>query len=123
MEKELLVPVITENVELDVTVDKLTLDVIKSEDFSKDYSEFAKFIQKANDAKKAVDEKVKELMTEEYLKSGEKKVDATYASFTLVAGSVRKSFNTSKFKEEHPDLYEQYIVESISSDSLRVKVK
>lgn len=105
------------------SVEDLTLDVVKSPDFSKTYAGFAKYADQVAEAKKTVDAKVKELMAEEYHSSGDKVIDTEEVRFSFVAGGVSQRFDTAKFKAEHPDLYEQYCVKSVTSDSLRVKVK
>lgn len=43
------------------------------------------------------------------------------ASITFVAETVRKSFDSTKFKEDHPKLFEQYQKESSVKSSLRIK--
>lgn len=112
-----------DQIELSLKVEDITLDVVKGDTFSKQYVDFAKFADRVNEIKKAADTKIKELMAEEYHSSGDKVIDTEEVRFSFVAGGVSQRFDTARFKAEHPDLYEQYCVKSVTSDSLRVKVK
>lgn len=42
-------------------------------------------------------------------------------SCSLRDGAVKKRFDEKRFKEEHPDLYEQYLVDSFTAGSVTIK--
>ena len=42
---------------------------------------------------------------------------------TYVPGTIKKSFDAKKFQKDHPDLYEEYMAESMVKESIRVKLK
>ena len=51
------------------------------------------------------------------------KVDTGVVLFTRKAGAVKNNFDTKLFKEEHKDLYEQYVRQSVGQETLQVKVR
>lgn len=44
-------------------------------------------------------------------------------SITRKTASSREDFDKARFKEEHPELYQQYVKETLTSESLTIKVK
>lgn len=55
--------------------------------------------------------------------SGIKKFDNEYISVTYVAPTTRKGFDSTRFKQEQPDIYKQYEKLSDVSSSIRITVK
>lgn len=44
-------------------------------------------------------------------------------SITRKTASTRKVFDTKRFEQEHPDLYKQYLKETLTSEVLQIKIK
>ena len=57
------------------------------------------------------------------LKYGVKSFDAGRVKMTLVPGGKSMRFDSTRFKKENPDLYAQYMKESVTKDSIRVTVR
>jgi predicted phage-related endonuclease len=100
---------------------EITIDVIKSKDFVNAYPMLNKALDMLGQLKASIDAKMKEAIRTEYLKDGTNKVETDTFTVTFVAGSIRKTFDSKKLKEDHPDVYEQYAKESLASDSIRIK--
>ena len=54
---------------------------------------------------------------------GVKKYDFGSFSASLSSASVTNRFNSKKFKEDHPELFEKYVSKSTSQGSLTIKLK
>lgn len=52
-----------------------------------------------------------------------KKYDFGLFTATLSASSVTSRFNSKRFKEDYPEMYEKYISKSVSQGSLTIKLK
>lgn len=52
-----------------------------------------------------------------------KKWDAGKFTATIAKDSIVNSFDTTKFKAEHPDLYEKYVKQSVRQGGLTIKLK
>lgn len=59
---------------------------------------------------------------EEMQQRGLKKVTIGDISFTVVASSVRRTLNTTKLKEEMPEVAEKYMQEQLVNESLRITI-
>lgn len=57
------------------------------------------------------------------IENGVKSWDAGKFTATIAKDSVTNTFDTTKFKKEHPDMYEQYIKQSVRSGAFTVKLK
>ena len=55
--------------------------------------------------------------------TGTKKFENEQISITYIAPSIRSTFDSTRFKAEHPDTYTEYLKESKVSASVRIKVK
>ena len=51
------------------------------------------------------------------------KVDTGVMLFTRKAGAVTNRFDTKLFKEEHSDLYEKYVKQSVGNETLQIKLR
>ena len=51
------------------------------------------------------------------------KLDTDDLAITYVAGTDRETFDSKKFKEDHQDLYDEYIKMSSVKAQIRLKVK
>lgn len=71
-------------------------------------------------------DKKKELLDgvlSEMIRAGQSKWVGDSVSFTMRAPSVRKGFDTNRFRADHPDLYAQYVKESPITSSVTIKLK
>ena len=77
-----------------------------------------------NDKLNELEARKKELMeniTPLFLNSSDKAWNGENFSISRVAGGVRKTFDTARFKAEHGDVYERYLKETYTTDTVRVK--
>ena len=75
--------------------------------------------------KNAIDEKLEELQKQiiEYMTIGNvAKINATLGTISRTADSVVESFDSTKFKKENAELYNQYIKKSTRKGSLRYTI-
>ena len=90
-------------------------------DYLKDaVSELVEINNKLNE----LEARKKELMdfiTPSFLNSSDKAWKGENFSISRVAGGVRKTFDTARFKAEHGDVYDQYLKETITGETVRVK--
>lgn len=107
----------------EVDVEQCTLDVLSSVEFGDKYAKLLDAIDKLTALKNKVNEKAKELLKEQYLASGETKVENELFNMTYIAEGFRESFDVTKFRKEHPELYEKYIKISKVNDSIRITKK
>nr|DAH56633.1 MAG TPA: hypothetical protein [Caudoviricetes sp.] len=106
-----------------VLTQELTLEVLRSDDFAVVYKLVDNMIETMTAAKKQADEKIKALMKEEYLRTGNQTIKANGITATYVPGGVRETFDAKAFKADDPETYAKYVKVSSTSDSLRMKVK
>ncbi len=71
---------------------------------------------------KDIEAELKEGILKEMIKAGAYSWKGNSISFTRRKESIRKSFDTARFSEEHPDLYNQYIKESPTAGSITIKI-
>lgn len=55
--------------------------------------------------------------------AGVKTIKTDYITLSYVSPSVRKTLDSKRLKEEHPDIYEEYLKESSVKESLRIKMR
>lgn len=81
----------------------------------------ADFERQIKEIKKAEDE-LKEKILEEMENKGLLKVKTDDLAITYVAPSDRESFDSKKFREDHADLYDEYIKMTPVKANIRIKV-
>lgn len=69
------------------------------------------------------DMKVREAIKESMEKHNVKKFEGKDLTITYIAPSVRNGFDGAKFKEDHPDMYEEYKKATPIKASIRIKTK
>ena len=89
---------------------------------SKTSAQFAEFERVVKEIKAKEDE-VKAQIKAEMEEKNIIKIETPELLITYVAESDRETFQTKKFKEEHPDLHDEYIKMSPVKSSIRVKVR
>lgn len=102
----------------------VTKDLVQSEDFANRYSQLTGLLDYLKGLKEAVDLSVKEIVKDNYFENNEASITTGSSRFTYVAPTTRESFDSKKFKEEHPDLYQEYVRVSEVKDQIKVtKIK
>lgn len=99
------------------------MEVVTSERFCAAYPELCRTLEILSAAKKEADAAIKNAARQQYMATGETHVETGSFKATFVAGTVSKRFDVTRFKKERPDLYEEYLGDSSTSDSIRVKIK
>ena len=82
-------------------------------------AEFEKQIKVLEDQEK----KLKQAILDEMEAKGFVKIDTDVMTITYVAATDREKFDTKKFREEHADLYDNYVSMITVKPSIRIKVK
>ena len=57
------------------------------------------------------------------IENGDKSFDTGKLLVTVIAASVRQSFDSKTFKKDHPEEYDKYIKESKTSESLKLTIR
>lgn len=68
-------------------------------------------------------ENLRSKVLEEVEKNNIKKIDMDTLSITYKEASTRETFNSKRFREDNPELYDEYVEFSPVKSSLLVKVK
>ena len=76
-------------------------------------------IKALTEEKEAIQREIQESMT----KDGTDSVDSGLILFTRVAQSTRNTFDTKLFQAEHKDMYEKYLKQSVTKESLKVTIR
>lgn len=63
-------------------------------------------------------EKIFQLMKEKEID----KISTENCNITYLCGGVRKTFDSTKFKKDHPDIYNEYIKETLATDTIRISI-
>lgn len=88
--------------------------------------EFVNYIVDLKNKEAKIKEEINSF-TEELLKEMEKqnviKIDIPEILINYIAPSERETFDSKTFREEHEDLYDEYVKFSPVKSSLRIKVK
>lgn len=111
------------NLEVDEDISKLTLDVVKTPEFSSEYMRLLNAMEYLEGIKEKVNGKLKELMLEPYNINGQNKVETEKFSVTFIPESYSEIFDTKRFKEENPGLYDLYKKVSYKKSQVRVNKK
>lgn len=80
-------------------------------------------LQKKLSTLREQDSKLRAAIKESMERNEIKKFENDVFSVTYVAGTTRTSFDSKKFKADHPKTYEKYTKESNVSSSVRIKLK
>lgn len=67
--------------------------------------------------------KIKQVILEEMESKGIIKLDTDSIVITYVAEADRENFDKKKFREEYPDIYDNYITMSPVKSCIKIKVK
>lgn len=85
--------------------------------------DFIALILEEEKAAKAKLDELKVQLKNSMMENGIKSWDAGKFTATIAKDSVVNSFDTTKFKKEHPDMYEQYIKQSVRAGAFTLKLK
>ena len=72
---------------------------------------------------KAQEDEMKKAILDEMESKNIIKVDTEDLTITYVAGTDREKFDSKKFRQDNPDLYDEYISMIPVKSSIRIKVK
>jgi regulator of replication initiation timing len=86
---------------------------------SKKVAEFEKAIKEI----KEKEEELKQNILTEIENKNILKLETDDLTITYIAPAERETFDSKKFREENPDLYDEYVKFSPVKSSIRVKVK
>ncbi|MCM1093741.1 MAG: PD-(D/E)XK nuclease family protein [Lachnospiraceae bacterium] len=78
--------------------------------------------RQADESKKVLDE-MKSRLREAMENNGVKSWDSGMFKATIANDCVSETFDTTRFKKEHPDLYEQYLKQSTRKGGFTIKLK
>lgn len=92
---------------------------ILDEEASKKIAEFERQIKEI----KAKEDEIKQAILEEMEAKNIIKIDTEDLMISYVAPSDRETFDSKAFKEEHQDLYDEYVKMTPVKSSIRIKVK
>ncbi len=98
------------NEDREMEIDQSALDMY----FAKE-----RIFKEAKSKREKLNEEIKKAM--ETL--GIKKIDTDLGTITYIEASDDVRFNTKKFREKHPDVYDNYCMISPKKSSVRVKLK
>lgn len=96
-----------------------TVDMVMAEQM-KQISEYIRVSKACEEFAERIKEKVFLLMTEHNVT---KWATSEGLTFSIVKGGERKTFDSTKFKKEHPEMAEDYMKVSVTKPSLRVTLK
>ena len=96
-----------------------TVDMVMAEQM-KQISEYIRVSKVCEEFAERIKEKVFLLMTEHNVT---KWATSEGLTFSIVKGGERKTFDSTKFKKEHPEMAEDYMKVSVTKPSLRVTLK
>lgn len=102
------------------------LIVIENENLIKLNEKFLKNLLKEKELKRKVDTRLDDMMSkllEEMERKNIKKIDTPEILINYIEAIDKETFDKGKLKEEHPELYDDYVKFSPVKSSLRVKVK
>ena len=68
-------------------------------------------------------DRIKDEVLAKMIENGEKSFDTGKLLVTVIAASVRQSFDSKIFKKDHPEEYDKYIKESRTSESLKLTIR
>ena len=85
-------------------------------------NQIAEFEELAKQIKEKEDELKKLILNEMELKNI-KKINMDFLTITYIDPSDRETFDTKSFREEHPELYDEYVKMSPVKSSIRIKVQ
>ena len=68
-------------------------------------------------------EGIKSEMLEEMTEQGVSRWETPFVQIVRREGSIRRVFDAKRFKEEHADMYAEYVTESVTKASITVKIK
>lgn len=82
-----------------------------------------KLIDEQEKRLKETKEKIREILLKEMEEKNILKLDNENISITYIAPAERETFDSKRFREDNPDLYDEYVKFSPVKSSIRIKVK
>ena len=90
-----------------------------SENISKQIAQFERDIKIA----KAKEEKLKKMILDEMEAKDILAIESDDLKISYVGETYKEIFDSKRFKEEHPDLYKEYLKDSYVKSSIRITTK
>lgn len=94
-------------------------NVALSETIGSQLANFEKQLKEINDQ----EAKLKTAILEEMEKRGIIKLESEDLTITYYSPTDRETFNKESFREDHPDMYDEYVTFTPVKSSIRIKVK
>ena len=88
-------------------------------DISKQIAEFEKTIKEI----KEKEDSLKQAILNEMESKGIVKIDTDDLTINYIASADRETFDSKTFREDHADLYDEYIKFTLVKSSIRIKLK
>lgn len=82
------------------------------------YIELTKLVNLYTDQQNEVKSKLMEIMDAKKMKN----VSTAFGSYCYVPATTKKTFDSKRFKDENPDVYDTYLKASMTKPSLRIKL-
>lgn len=92
---------------------------ILAQDVAKKIAEYERTMKELEEKEKALKDAIKEEMEAK----GIVKVENEDLAITYIAPTDRITFDSTRFKKEQPDVYDEYLKVSPVKSSIRIKVK
>lgn len=101
------------------------MELIKINEYEIDKSLSNEIIELENQLKALKEKKdaLNEMILKEMESKGIIKVETPEIRINYIASSKKETFDSKKFREDNPDLYDEYIKISDVKSSIRIKVK
>ncbi len=96
--------------------------IIKNNQLNKIFVEDLVAIENKIIELKKIQETYKSQLLQEMQKKNIIKLESDLLNITYIEEFDRETFNTKKFKEEHQDLYDEYITMTKVKPSIRIKI-
>jgi len=105
------------------SVGNLTMDVIKSEEFSVSFRSLIEYYKALESVKKEYEAKIKQILEDHFFETGDNAIDTPQIKFTVSLGGTKTTFNEKEFKAEHPEIYIKYKTTSDTGSRLTTTLK
>lgn len=110
-------------VELQKFLETATFQDLTTPEFKEFYNRFFMLAEQAKQIKDCLNEALKQALIKEYPETGTRTIETENYKVTYVPSSLRVSFDSSKFKEDHPDLFKAYSKMSEVQPSVKITSK
>lgn len=96
------------------------LSILSNEDFNTNYQALLTTLDKLQEIKTEVNNKMKEALRKQYLATGKSKIVSGTHTYIYVPATVRETVNAKALKAENPEIYKRYVKVSNVQDTIKV---